>query len=220
MASATTDISHIKSLEHQRHDLFNMFALPIVVFVNLSTIRVFFFSGKDVDEDALNTAWNWQIAVLNIYIFLDTVFISLYPSCVGAPVTVLAHHVVVFFGWLIVPHQFIQGRPIATCLLSVEINTVFMIARKFDPFQKHPALLRLLRLGFYGTWVPLRLVIFPYCCYLGYYLAETFYHETSSLINIGSLGFVLLLVMTGLNLKWSYDLLLVNMKKKGKKKNN
>jgi hypothetical protein len=213
MASATTDDTHAKSMAHQRHDMFNMLTLPMVVIVNICTIRAFFFGGPNIDEAALDSAWKWQIATLNTYIFIDTLYISFVPSCVAAPTTILIHHVVVFLGWLAVPHQYAQCRPIATCLLSCEINTLFMIARKFVPFQKHPSIMTLVRCGFYLTWVPLRLVIFPYCCYLGYFLAEIFYKENGTLVNIGSLGFVLLLLMTGLNVKWSYDLLLANMKK-------
>ena len=215
MASATTSDLHLKSPEHQRHDLFNMVTLPIVIMVNIAAIRTFFFGGAVVDDKILDNAWNWQIVTLHSYILLDTLFIGLCPSCVAAPTTVIAHHIVVFFGWLAVPHIYIQGRPIATCLLSCEINTFFMIARKFQPFQKYSSLLGLLKFFFYLTWVPLRLVIFPYCCYLSFFLARDFYIEMKTLVNIASLGLILLILMTCLNVKWSYDLLLANLKKKG-----
>lgn len=213
MASASTNDSHVKSLAHQRHDMFNMVTLPLVVIVNIYTIRAFFFSESEVNTVALDSAWNWQILILNTYIFIDTLYIACIPSCVAAPRTVLIHHIVVFVGWLAVPHQIVQCRPIATCLLSCEINTVFMIARKFVPFQNMPYVMRFVRYGFYLTWVPLRLVIFPYCCYLGYFIAKVFYEDSGTIANVGTLGFVLLLLMTGLNIKWSYDLLLANFKK-------
>lgn len=204
MASASTNKSQVSSPEHQRHDLFNVISLPIVILVNLRTILIFFYQSHD--EALVDSAWNFQILSLNGYILVDSLYLIINPTCVSALKTVLFHHVIVFFGWLLVPHRVIEFRLIATCLLAVEINTFFMIARKYQPFQKYPTLKSLLRVGFYLTWIPLRLIIFPYCCYVGYYEALHFYNETGTLFNVATAGWLLLIFMTFLNIKWSVDL--------------
>jgi hypothetical protein len=208
MASATTD-THLVSLHaHQQHDTFNLLLLPIIVLVNIKTIHTFFLSEHaHIDESAAqDQAWNLQIGVLCCYILCDTIWILFNPDCVAALKTILLHHCVVFFGWLLVPHQVVEFRKIATCLLSVEINTVFMIARKYSPFQKYPSLVSFFRTGFYATWIPLRTVIFPYCCYLGFLQVVRFYSTKKSYLNVATVGWVLLLFITALNVKWTYDL--------------
>ena len=203
MASAATAADVVASAAHQQHDTFNLVCLPIVVAVNAMTLYAFFLAESSDIE--LQNAWNIQIGVLNSYIFIDTIWILCNPMCVSALRTILLHHFVVFGGWLLVPHRVIELRSIATCLLSVEINTVFMIARKYRPIQGFPILVSCLNIGFYATWV--FKVIFPYCCYLGYIETLRFQEIHGSYQNIATLGFVLLLFITALNVKWSYDLL-------------
>jgi hypothetical protein len=207
MSSATTPVSLVASQAHQRHDAFNLICLPLIVLVNLKTIYTFFFSDS-ISEEEQDHSWNIQISVLNIYILMDTIWILVNPECVSALKTILLHHCVVFFGWLFVPHQVAEFRHIATCLLSVEINTVFMIVRKFQPIQQYPMLVSFSRAGFYATWIPLRTIIFPYCCYLGYLEVIRFYIIRGHLLNIATVGWILLLFITSLNIKWSYDLFL------------
>lgn len=197
-------MSHVASQAHQRHDLFNLICLPLIVAVNLRTIHSFFIAESSADT--LDADWNIQIAALNFYIYVDSMWILVDPASVSAVKTILLHHGVVFFGWLLVPHKVVEFRPIATCLLSVEINTVFMIARKYQYFQQYPSLTSFLRYGFYVTWIPLRLVIFPYCCYLGFIEVLRFHALYGSFYNIATMGWMLLLFITGLNVKWSYDL--------------
>ena len=204
MASAITAMSLVASRAHQRHDQFNLVCLPIIVIVNLWAIAVFFSQTSSTEDSEL--AWNIQIGSLNSYILMDTVWICLIPQSVSAFKTIVMHHFIVFFGWILVPHQVVSFRPIATCLLSVEINTVFMIARKFQPFQARPRLVRFLHIGFYATWIPLRSVTFPFCCYLGYLEVITFYEANGTILNIATLGWTLLLVITALNVKWTFDL--------------
>lgn len=204
MASATTSLNHVAQQAHQQHDLFNLVCLPVIVLVNTKALHAFFLAESSSED--LDFYWTMQIAALNVYIFFDTCWIMLNPDSVSALKTILMHHCIVFFGWLLVPQQVVPFRPIATCLLSVEINTVFMIARKFQPFQKYPFLLSFLRCGFYLTWVPLRVIIFPYCCYLGYLEVVQFERSSGSFLNIATVGWVLLLVITCLNIKWTVDL--------------
>lgn len=204
MASATTPLSHVSQQAHQAHDLFNLICLPLIVVVNAKTIHSFFMAESS--EEALDFHWNIQIFSLNFYLFMDTIWIVMNPESVSAFKTILMHHCIVFFGWLSVPHQVTSFRPIATVLLSVEINTVFMIARKYQPFQKYPTLVTCLRYGFYATWIPLRTIIFPGSCYLGYLEVMRFYEAEASFFNIATFGWLLLLFITGLNVKWTLDL--------------
>ena len=209
MASASTSHDIVTSHAHQMHDLFNLLCLPVVILVNACAIYVFFFS--DTSPQNHSFYWNAQTVTLCTYIFADTIYIILNPKCVSAFKTIIMHHCIVFFGWLFVPQQTVQFRPIATCLLSVEINTVFMIARKFKPFQQHTRLVTLMKCGFYVTWIPLRLIIFPYCCYLGYYEVLNFIEHHGTYINIASAGWLLLLIITFLNVKWSLDLMMLKL---------
>ncbi|CAM9131275.1 unnamed protein product, partial [Ectocarpus fasciculatus] len=186
------------------HDLFNLVCLPVIVIVNIWAISIFFLHNSS--RDTLELAWTIQIGTLNSYIFADTVWICCSPESVSAFKTIVMHHFIVFFGWILVPNQVVSFRPIATCLLSVEINTLFMIARKFQPLQTYPRIVSFLRIGFYATWIPLRIVIFPFCCYLGYREVINFYNDKGTLLNIATLGWTLLVVITALNAKWTFDL--------------
>mmetsp|Transcript_20010 Transcript_20010/g.28739 ORF Transcript_20010/g.28739 Transcript_20010/m.28739 type:complete len:222 (+) Transcript_20010:43-708(+) len=211
MSSAATSEEHVVSRSHQLHDLYNVVTLPIVIISNVVTFYYFFVVGEPIESSTNIFWWNVQTAVLCTYIIIDTVYIALNPDCVRSPKSILIHHIVVCTGWLLVLHRIPKYRGVGTCLLSIEINTFFMIARKFLPFRKYRRLIKFLDTAFYATWVPLRIIIFPSGAIMSGVLAHQEYRATGIVISIPSVGFVLVSYIAVLNLKWSYDLLITKL---------
>ncbi|CAE8620799.1 unnamed protein product [Polarella glacialis] len=126
------------------HDWVNIGVLSLV-FV-LASIGI--LSGED-------SVWHTvAIAVMCAYLAGDVVWIAVNPSMVKTPKAILAHHAVT----LIVIMDTIESashRANASHALIVEINTVLLTLRRIlgRPLW--------CEIGFYLTWVGIRLVWFP-----------------------------------------------------------
>jgi hypothetical protein len=133
-----------------------------------------------------------------VYFLLDTVFVGVYPQSVKSPVVILAHHLCTAL-YMLIPHWYVRLHwCMAHCML-VEINTWLLIARRRIGG-------RAIEAGFYASWVALRNVYYPYLIYAFF---REWRHETAlcgSALNPILVAPVLQAFLTGLNYKWTWEL--------------
>lgn len=173
------------------HDLFNLLALPIICSSNIRYLIL-------RDESCLWT----QFFLFTGYLIADTIWVLLRPSSVASPSTIIIHHVVCLLGWII-PHLSDPSLSLWTSLgLLVEINTFFLIGRRYWGRT------RILQILFYSSWIFLRMMMFPYVLYLFIfkYFDYTSSKSQGKLINTGLLILLIMVFLNFLNMKWTWDL--------------
>jgi hypothetical protein len=182
---------------NRRHDSFNLLVLPIIISANLLCI----FAG-----DAYGSAQYW--AFLS-YMVVDTLWLVALPSTVPSPVLIVVHHVVCLVGWNI--PRFSDGRyqNWLSLGLLVEINTWFLTARRN---VSHTSVV--LDGCFYLTWVLFRVILYPVVLvlFLGDFLTEC--ETQGSVFHVGLVLLCLMLLINGMNTKWTYDLVKKVMSKR------
>jgi hypothetical protein len=72
----------------KRHDYWNLILLPPVVIANF----IFLFNSTNL------LYFNIQFYTFLLYIILDFIFISIIPSCVGDPKSIIYHHILCIIG--------------------------------------------------------------------------------------------------------------------------
>jgi hypothetical protein len=169
------------------HDEFNLFALPLICIINCLYLQ---YQG-------IFSILNFIIFLL--YIIIDIIWLVLKPESVQSPSTIIYHHIICIFGWFIPIFEPDFSMWISMALL-VEINTFFLIAKRFF---NHNAILTVL---FWFSWVLFRVIMYPLLVYFFYKELLSYYDTHKSKFIIGLIGFILLLILTSLNAKWSVDL--------------
>ena len=175
-----------------RHDLFNLGALPVLLWA------------------VLVVGYPWNFAAMAAYFSGDSLWILAAPGCVRSPATIMVHHVLVsvlalvlFYtpeAWWVLPPS-----------VLIELNTFLLIARRRAHKHGLPGWARkVISALFYVSWVAIRNVLFPRIGWLLWKqyqarLAEGRAADVLLLDPVG-FGFVGTSLLTGLNLKWSYDL--------------
>jgi len=189
---------------NKRHDIFNLSILPIFCILNIN----YLFWNPTIFY------WYLQFWFFNYYVIIDIIWLILIPNTVPYSRVILIHHGIVLFGWnipLLATPTFlntIYGNvlPYArwTALAGVvEINTVFLTAKRIWKNNK------IIEILFFLSWISIRNFFYPYLFVS--FLRNVYYYECwengyfqikldYSLLLISS---VLLLI--GLNFKWSYD---------------
>lgn len=133
------------------------------------------------------------------YFLLDTVFVGVFPQSVKSPVVILAHHLCTSLYMLIPYHYPRYHWCMAHCML-VEVNTWLLIARRTIGG-------RAIEVGFYTTWVALRNVYYPYLIWAFF---NEWRRETAlcgSALNPILVTPLMQAFLTGLNYKWTWELL-------------
>jgi len=123
--------------------------------VNIVVLTVVFIMAVlSLWDGPSSVGHTWVIVVMTVYLLIDMAWIAARPAIAKTPVSVIIHHVVT----LIVISGAVEHadhRVNASRALLVEINTVLITLRR--------KLGRPLwcEVGFFGTWIVLRLVWFP-----------------------------------------------------------
>lgn len=174
-----------------RHDLWNVITLPIVVFVNWYYLVYPCEFSRTI-----------QYYGFLLYIGLDTLWIIFVPKCVGSPKMILGHHLVTMAGWnlqIILPEM---SKYFAMALL-VEANTWLKISKRY--FTSAPLIIQhIVDALFYLSWYLFRVVMYPYLVYE----TGTIWLEKSidGFINPSLCVLTVAIILTILNMKWTYDL--------------
>lgn len=203
-----------KHVERDRHDLANIVALPVIVAAAIVQLL-------SANEMAFKLLF-WMVLA---YFFIDFAWVIWIPSCVKSTYTIKMHHTAALL-YLVVPYVYPEyGHFLGKCML-LEANTWFLIARRyFGRIRWHSV-------GFYVTWITIRLGLFTY---LFYEACHVYYErvvvqldsDKNGTLSVGELLFLpkyvhltmlapmLQALFCGLNYKWTYDLVNQKMKSKG-----
>lgn len=208
-SSAPTKTLNITEADKARdyHDYFNIVALAIVV----STCALNYeYPSFSYTGEYFWTMW----AATVIYFFLDLTWVTLVPICVKSPGVIVKHHIVAMI-YLSAPVYYARYRWLMGAVLSVELNTWFLICRRLVYRSSYcpsgyakvsPIITTTVSALFYITWLAIR-------CYFYPKLLILFFHLWTEEIEIkGKYFFWELLfipvhaILCVLNLKWTYDL--------------
>lgn len=189
------------------HDYFNIVALAIVVFTCALNYE---YPSLSYTGDYFWLMW----AATVTYFSLDLSWVSLVPICVKSPGVIVMHHIVAII-YLSAPVFFPRFRWLIGVVLSVELNTWFLICRRLVYRSNYcpsgyakvsPIITATVSAFFYITWLVIR-------CYLYPNVLITFFHlwkkesEKRGIFLFWELIFVPVhAVLCVLNLKWTYDL--------------
>ncbi len=138
-------------------------------------------------------------------------WIALRPKCTMASSTsVIVHHVVTL---LVMSTPWIHtqfGWHLAVNILA-EINTWFLTLRR--NVQCDTLLHSLLQVGFYATWILIRLLLYPVLIFFYWTEFLRFSQYTNSYINALLLSFVMHIVVTIMSLHWTWEMISKMMRK-------
>lgn len=152
------------------------------------------------------------------YFFSDLLWIVLEPSCVKSPATIIQHHVATIL-YMLIPWLNPNLRFFMGALMSVEVNTWFLISRRVFNKQGFPCWtidipflysvrIKLISIFFYLTWISIRCILYPWLLYdfFGRWLDA--YQANKVVYNIFFFVIPLHCCFVILNIKWSYELLM------------
>lgn len=210
------------------HDLFNLVALvPLIVLNGLNWDYDILLNGD------LRGAWTGHHLKLFFlytlaYFVVDMIWVLKVPNCVKSPGTILKHHIITLVYLLVPVYSPRQWWCMGSCL-SVEVNTWFLIARRY--FNKQGFAVWVLNLPlsfsfrikvisvmFYITWVLLRCILYPVLMYVFTLDYLDRWEEVGSPVNILVISVFFQFLFNLLNFKWTVDLILskINAWKNGK----
>jgi hypothetical protein len=179
---------------HKRHDVFNVLVIPIIIYFLL---RFFFDYYAD-----RSTPFYPVCMVGEIYFFVDAAWLIIFPRSVASPRIIIAHHAVAALGWYTPMWKPPLAVYASACLL-VEINTFFLIGRRVIDNE---VLKSVFKVCFHISWIALRVVMYPMVLY--FFTIETIndVKTVGTVLSVYSLGLILLIALTILNMKWTYDI--------------
>lgn len=211
---------HDDDWKRDTHDFFNLVILvPVVVLnvMNWNWDKLFDLSTGFSVEDA----WTGEFfePFLNItvsYFIIDLLWVSIVPSCVKSPGTIIQHHIATLL-YILIPYLRPQYRWAMGACMSVEINTWFLIARRvfnkqgFTPWviDLPPFMsirIKLISIFFYLSWISIRVILFPVLMLKFITLWWNLSLDVGTKFNILFPVFFLHSTFCLLNLKWTYDL--------------
>eukprot|EP00522_Entomoneis_paludosa_P010999 CAMPEP_0172462736 /NCGR_PEP_ID=MMETSP1065-20121228/44778_1 /TAXON_ID=265537 /ORGANISM="Amphiprora paludosa, Strain CCMP125" /LENGTH=271 /DNA_ID=CAMNT_0013218479 /DNA_START=107 /DNA_END=922 /DNA_ORIENTATION=+ len=204
---AASPHGHLYVDERQRdiHDIFNLVALIFVItsaamdwdygllFQGLGSLA---YTGEYF-------WWTWGLFVG--YLLIDCLWVILIPECVKIPKMIVQHHIVVII-YMMAPIIFPEYKWFMGALLSVELNTWFLIARRFVYKKKITILSYPASLCFYASWIIIRCYFYPAILVQFIQLADIRIRETGKFWHWPMIFIPFHFALCCLNLKWSIDL--------------
>lgn len=189
------------------HDYFNIVALAIVVFTWALNYEYPSFSYTG---DYFWTMW----AATLTYFFLDLSWVTLVPICVKSPGVIVKHHIVAMI-YLSAPIYYPHYRWLMGAVLSVELNTWFLICRRLvyrsnycpNGYAKvSPIITTTVSVLFYITWLTIRCYLYPKVLILFFIMWNEMIERTGKYFVWEVFFIPVHIVLCVLNLKWTYDL--------------
>lgn len=187
------------------HDYFNLVAL---VFIIATTVL-----NYDFDVFSLKISWTGDYFWLNwvttlVYFFVDLVWVAMVPICVKSPGVIIKHHIVAML-YLTAPVYWPEYRWFMGSILSVEVNTWFLIMRRvvFKTASPVPPMVaNFVSAMFYLTWILIRCIIYPGVLVTFFGLAAERIEASGTYFHWPMLCIPAHAALCVLNLKWTYDL--------------
>lgn len=182
----------------------SFFAYSWFIFSWNSQILIYFLFSFQYDHFVANRANFFTLWISGeVYFVLDTIWLIIWPTSVASPFVIICHHILSAIGWYL-PTLIPPIAPWVTACFLVEVNTFFLIAKRY--FHSNQSLRPLLTICFHITWILFRVVMYPALVYFftSVVLLQAKIHGTYA--NLYSFGMVLVLFLTGLNMKWTLEL--------------
>lgn len=191
------------------HDYFNLISLILIVAT--TAINYDFEPLLKLEKYSLtwtdNYFWlNWATTL--IYFFVDLTWVARVPICVKSPGVIIKHHFVAML-YLIGPVYYPEYRWFMGAILSVEVNTWFLILRRVVHKSNQPINLLLSKTVsgcFYFTWITIRCIIYPGILWSFLKIAVERIQETGTYFHLPMVFIPVHFALCLLNLKWTYDL--------------
>jgi hypothetical protein len=125
---------------------------------------------------------------------------------------VVQHHIVAIL-YLSAPLALPEFRWFMGACLSVEINTWFLILRRYKRKDRNPILQEIVSILFYVSWVAIRCVVYPAIMVVFLRMAHAEVVKTNILWHWQFIFLPVHFFLCLLNLKWTYDLFLPIVKR-------
>eukprot|EP00536_Pseudo-nitzschia_multiseries_P005931 jgi/Psemu1/296048/fgenesh1_pm.121_\ len=194
-------------IARDNHDYFNVVALPVVVIACGLNYEYpsFHYTGDHF--------WTMWVATM-LYFFMDLSWVSVVPTCVKSPGVIVKHHIVAMV-YLAAPVYYPEYRWLMGAVLSVEINTWFLICRRvvyrsnYCPSgyaEVSPIITTTVSAFFYFTWIAIRCYLYPHVLVLFLYMWKDEVEKTGQYFFWEVLFIPVHAVLCALNMKWTYDL--------------
>jgi hypothetical protein len=136
----------------------------------------------------------------------------LFLTALLLPFFVVQHHIVAIL-YLSAPLVLPDFRWFMGACLSVEINTWFLILRRYKRKDRNPMLQEIISILFYVSWVAIRCVVYPAIMVVFLRMAHAEVVRTDSLWHWQFIFLPVHFFLCVLNLKWTYDLFLPIVKR-------
>ncbi|GAX22705.1 hypothetical protein FisN_4Hh183 [Fistulifera solaris] len=202
------------------HDCFNLIMLlPVIVLdiMNWNWDTILYAKRTSIAEAWTGEWFDLFFQVTAFYFVVDLIWISLVPSCVKSPATIIQHHLATIL-YILIPYLHSEFRWCMGACLSVELNTWFLIARRvlnkqgLSPWTISLSFLsirvKLISIFFYTTWIGIRCILYPVLMMPFYQNWIQHSLKVGTKWNLVMLCVPLHACFCLLNLKWSYDLLM------------
>lgn len=204
------------------HDFFNLIVLVPVVVLNMMNwnLEPLLDDGKKTD---ISDAWTGEwfeafFQITAVYFVADLVWVSLVPSCVKSPGTIIQHHIATLL-YILIPYYYPEYRWLMGACMLVEINTWFLIARRVFNKQGFPPWVidlppfisirvKLISIFFYTTWIGIRCILYPIIFVVLSKLWVALCEKHATRCNVLTIALTLHSVFCLLNFKWTLDLLM------------
>uniref|UniRef100_A0A7S1FPP4 TLC domain-containing protein n=1 Tax=Corethron hystrix TaxID=216773 RepID=A0A7S1FPP4_9STRA len=201
-----------------QHDLFNLVALAPLCILNYLNWDYNTLLKGDVKGSWTGEYCNVLFVYTVLYFIIDLVWVCNVKGCVKSPGTIIAHHNATLL-YLLVPVLSPRQWWCMGACLSVEINTWFLIARRYFTKQGNlvwvlslpPSFsirIKIISIMFYITWIILRCILYPVLMYIFALDYLERWTEVGSPVNILVISVSFQFLFCLLNLKWTSDLLL------------
>lgn len=206
-APATTSASWSKAeAARERHDVFNLVVLIPLIYLTWINYdwNAMFVQGPEQawTGDFFQSLWGATVA----YFVVDLLWVWMVPVCVKSPDVIIKHHLVAI-GQLCCPLYFPEYRWFMGPVMSVEINTWFLIARRVLYKRQMPTWVTdPINFSFYASWLFVRCFVYPALLWIFVKMADEGIRRTQSIMHIQLLFIPLHFIFVLLNLKWTYDL--------------
>lgn len=212
---------HEEDWYRDTHDFFNL-----VVLIPIVALNVMCWNWDKLlnlkKKDSLADAWTGDyfdafFACTATYFLSDLIWIAIVPSCVKSPATIVQHHLATLL-YILIPYFDPETRWCMGACMIVEINTWFLIARRvfnkagFPPWIIDLSFIsirvKLISICFYITWISIRCILYPFLMTVIFNIWMKAAEEKGRYFVIEIVPVFLHAIFCGLNLKWSYDLLM------------
>ena len=173
-----------------KHDIWNIIWLPLVFLTNIYLLAVW--------NQTAETAF---VTVFLLYLVLDFIWLLVKPCSVSTPKIMLLHHCVTILGVSFIPYLDNEMKYIICLATLVEFNTWVRLLKKLANNHIY------LDITFVVSWFFLRCLIGPYIQLI---IAKKCYNEFNT---VNATIFAVGLVLNGLSVKWTFDLVAVIRKR-------